>query len=95
MTEATTSTLWKTLNADWDESDPEHDTIIVTVHGIGGVYVSALSGPKGMDSHAIVGALRAATAALIAASGGDVSTVGARFIEADDALLDTGDQRAN
>ena len=88
-----TMTLWHMLSADWIDKDPEVDVLAGTVTGNKKHYAVCVSGHKNMSSTEIIGALRAATAGLIHATGGDMSVVGC--ISPEDSKFDTGDQRAN
>ena len=86
-----TSSLWRVLDARWDDTDPETDVIAVAVQGAGSEYAVTCAGPKGMSPDQFITALRAGTAALIRSAGGDMSVVGG----APDTTFDTGAQRAN
>jgi hypothetical protein len=86
-----TSTLWRVTGADWYDTEPDVDTISLSLLANGDNYAVACTGPKGMKSDQFISALRAATAALINANGGDISVVGAAQLD----LFDTGDQRAS
>jgi hypothetical protein len=85
------STIWRVTGADWIDSETDVDSITISLHTNGEDYAVACTGPKGMKSDQFIGALRAATAALIRANGGDISTVGAAELD----TFNTGDQRAN
>jgi hypothetical protein len=83
--------VWHLKDAYWIEEQPEMDTISVLLQAGGEEYAVACSGPKGMTSNQFISALRAATAGLIRATGGDMSVVGVGTLE--DATFDTGAQR--
>jgi hypothetical protein len=91
MSAAQTSTLWRVTGSDWIDDEPDVSTIALSLRANNEDYAVACTGPKGMKSDQFISALRAAAAALIGASGGDLSTVGAAQL----GLFDTGDQRAN
>jgi hypothetical protein len=92
MSTAQTSTLWRVTGSDWMDDEPDVSTIVLSLRANNADYAVACTGPKGMKSDQFISALRAAAAAaLIGASGGDLSTVGAAQL----GLFDTGDQRAN
>jgi hypothetical protein len=93
MTGVVTHTQWSVTAAEMRTDEEDFDTVAVSLLGLGANYVVACSGPKGMDPTQFITALRAATAALIHAVGGDMSAVGAAT--PDDAMMDTGDQRAS
>lgn len=89
----TAFTQWTVLDAKWVDTDSASDAITVSLQANGKHYAVACSGPKGMRSDEFISALRAGTAAIIRAAGGDMAAVGCGTIE--DAKFDTGDQRAN
>ena len=88
-----TSSLWRTLDAQWIDSDPACDVIALTMQSNGKEYAVVCSGPKGMKSNEFISAIRAAAASLIAVAGGDLKDTGCSA--ANDPTFDTGDQRAN
>lgn len=92
MTDVTTRTLWRVLDAQWIDKDPDGDVITVTLQAAGKDYVVTCSGPKGMRSDEFIPAVRAAEVALdVIANGGDITVVNSDS----DATFYTGDQRAN
>jgi hypothetical protein len=91
MSTAQTSTIWRVTGYDWMDDEPDVSTIVLSLRTNNEDYAVACTGLKGMKSDQFISALRAAAAALIGASGGDISTVGAAQL----GLFDTGDQRAN
>lgn len=93
MTGVVTHTQWSVAAAEMRTDEKDFDTVAVSLLGLGASYAVACSGPKGMDPTQFITALRAATAALICAAGGDMSAVGATA--ADEVAMDTGDQRAS
>lgn len=93
MSDVPTATLWRCLDAQWIDTDPECDVIALTMRADGKDFNVACAGPKGMRSTDFIPAVRAAAAALIAAVGGDLAMVGASTPT--DNTFDTGDQRAN
>ena len=93
MSDIKTSVVWQPLYAIRFEEDPDVDVVTVKVQGCGHDFAISCAGYKGMMPQEFIGAMRAATAVLIRAMGGDTSIVGAEV--ADAAQFDTGDQRAN
>jgi hypothetical protein len=91
MSDPTTSTLWSVTGAEWIDTETDVDSITISLRTGDEDYAVACTGPKGMKSNQFISALRAATASLIRANGGDISTVGA----AQSNMFDTGNQRAN
>ena len=91
MSETRTSTVWAVTGADWIDTETDTDSITVSLRTNGEYFAVACTGPKGMTSDRFINALRASTAALIQANGGDISTVGAAQLD----MFDTGDQRAS
>jgi hypothetical protein len=89
----TTRTLWRLLDANWIDTDPDVSVISVVMQANGKEYVVVCSGPKGMRSDEFVPAITAAGAALNAASGGGVTAVRVGDPQGD--LFDTGNQRAS
>lgn len=87
----TSKSLWHVLGADYIDKDPEVDVMLVTVAGLGTEYAVCVSGHKKMNSSEMIQALRAAAAALIQASGGDMGDVGCSTPEL--SKFDTGNQR--
>lgn len=85
-----TRVLWRLLDAQWIDTDPNVSVITVVMQANGKEYVVVCSGPKGMKSDEFVPAVTAAGEALNRASGGNVSVASS---EAD--KFDTGDQRAS
>ena len=85
------TTLWSVTGADWIDDEKDVDSLVVTLRESDEEYAVVCTGPKDMGADKIINALRAATAALIRANGGDISTVGAAELDA----LYTGSQRAN
>jgi hypothetical protein len=73
--------------------DEDMDLITIVVRAEAKEYAVVISGPSGMSSTDVSGALRGATAHYISAAGGDASVVGAQ--SPDEALMDTGTQRPN
>jgi len=93
MSEPIVQTLWHMTGAKWVDENPDCDVMAVTVSGRGHDYAVCVSGFKGMKVNDIVNAMRAATAGLIHAAGGDMSVVGCSSPDDNAALFDTGDQR--
>jgi hypothetical protein len=85
-----TRTVWRLLDARFIDTDKECDVIALTMQSNGKEYAVVCSGPKGMKSNEFTPAIRAASAALLAATGGTLTDV-----VGDDPTFDTGDQRAN
>jgi hypothetical protein len=85
-----TRTMWRLLNAQWVDNDPVCDCIALTLQSAGKEYVVVCSGPKDMKPNEFIPAIRAASAALLAVTGGKLTDV-----VGDDSTFDTGDQRAN
>jgi hypothetical protein len=85
-----TRVLWRLLDANWIDTDPEVSVITVIMQANGKEYVVVCSGPKGMKSDEFIPAITAAGATLNAAHGGSISVVDP---EAD--KFDTGTQRAS
>lgn len=86
-----TRQLWKVLDAQWVDTDHDCDVITVTLRSNGKEYVVACSGPKAMKSDEFIPAIRAAAAALLESSGGDITVVN----RDSGGTFDTGDQRAS
>lgn len=93
MSDVTTHTQWELLSCDGGDTDPEFDTISFQLTAHGKPFAVAVSAPKKTSASDYAGALNAALAFYIRAGGGDMSKVGA--FSAEDAKMDTGDQRAN
>ena len=85
------TTLWSVTGADWIDDEKDVDSLVVTLRESDEEYAVVCTGPKGFGSEKIITALRAATAALIRANGGDISAVGAAELD----TFNTGSQRAN
>jgi hypothetical protein len=90
MSGVTTRVIWRLLDANWIDTDPDVSVITVVMQANGKEYVVVCSGPKGMKSDEFVPAITAAGAALNAASGG-----GVRVGDPQGDLFDTGTQRAS
>jgi hypothetical protein len=75
MSGVPTRVLWRLLDANWIDTDPDVSVITVVMQSNGKEYVVACSGPKGMLSDEFVPAITAAGHALNAASGGNISVV--------------------
>ena len=85
-----TRTIWRLLDAQFVDADPDCDVVALTMKLEGGdAYAVVVSGPKGMKSTAFIPAVRAAYEALIAVTGATIT------VAADGDVFDTGDQRAN
>ena len=83
-----TRTIWRLLDAQFVDADPDCDVVALTMQVEGGdTYAVVISGPKGMKSTGFIPAVRAASEALLAATGGAIT------VAADGDLFDTGDQR--
>jgi hypothetical protein len=93
MSTIKTSTVWRCIDAQWVDTDPTCSVIALVLQSNGKEFCVVCSGPKGMKSNDFIPAVRAAAASMLAASGGDLSAVGASTL--DEAKFDTGDQRAN
>lgn len=93
MSKIKSSSQWQVLDARWVDTEPDCDVICVAVQGGGDVYAITCSGPKGMKPREFITALRAGTAAMLRASGGDMSEVGAKALDDTDPTFDTGTQR--
>jgi hypothetical protein len=85
------TTLWSVTGACWIDDEKDVDSLVVTLRESDEDYAVVCTGHKGFGSEKIITALRAATAALIRANGGDISAVGAAELD----TLYTGSQRAN
>jgi len=93
MTNTVVKVVWHMTGVKWVDEDPTCDVMAVTVNGRGQDYAVCVSGFKGMKVQDIVNAMRAATAGLIHAAGGDMSVVGCSSPDDNAELFDTGDQR--
>jgi hypothetical protein len=85
-----TRTLWRLLDANWIDTDPDVSVISVIMQAEGKEYVVVCSGPKGMKSDEFVPAIISAGSALNKASGGAVAVA-----DPDADKFDTGNQRAS
>jgi hypothetical protein len=90
MSTVTTRVLWRLLDAQWIDTDPDVSVITVIMQANGKEYAVVCSGPKGMKSDEFVSAITAAGAALNAASGGGVA-----LGDPESDKFDTGSQRAS
>jgi hypothetical protein len=90
-----TVSIWRVLSATFITEDPQVDVMALTVAGNGREYGVAISGHKGMQSTDFIPALRAACAGLLVAVGVDPGIVGAAEHDPENAIFDTGSQRAN
>jgi hypothetical protein len=75
--------LWRVIDCRWVDKEPDVDVIAVVVANgrTGDSYAVTCAGPKGMKSDQFIDAIRAATASLLRAAGGDMSSVGARPLD--------------
>jgi hypothetical protein len=86
----TTRILWRMLDAQWVDTEPDVSMIALTMQANGKEYIVVCSGPKGMKSDEFIPAIVAAGTTLNTASGDSVRVGGP---ETD--RFDTGDQRAS
>lgn len=90
-----TITRWRIADAQFITTDPEVDTMSLTVEGAGKTYAIAIAGPKSMRSNDFIPALQAACASLLVAVGVSPTLVGCVEPGSDDDTFNTGEQRAN
>lgn len=89
-TSTSTICIWRVLDAQWIDTDPDVSVIAVTLQASGKEYVVVCSGPKGMLSDEFTSAVQAAATTLIRANGGNISVADPQMD-----MFDTGDQRAS
>jgi hypothetical protein len=85
-----TRVLWRVIDAQWIDTDPDTSVIAVVLQASGKEYVVVCSGPKGMRSDEFVPAITAAGSVLNRSSGGGISVADPQMD-----LFDTGSQRAS
>jgi hypothetical protein len=90
MSRVPTRTLWRVLDANWIDEDPDVSVISVVLQANGKEYVVVCSGPKGMLSDEFTSAIQAAATTLIRANGGSIEVADPQMD-----MFDTGDQRAS
>jgi hypothetical protein len=89
VTGVPTRTLWRVVDAQWHDNEPDVSVISIMLQANGNTYAVVCSGPKGMKSDEFTSAIQAAATTLIRANGGSIA------VGDPDTTFDTGDQRAN